>query len=557
MMIVNKAGLVLLIACTLMAEVACAPLNAMKFVPGMLEYASITTDPVAPFVQHAGAETLPHQYLVALKPGVTTNHFVFHHERISEAQSESNVFHALENSAEHGVRHVYDLGQEVLGYAGSFSEDVLAYIRAQPEVEMVERDQVVRAAVLPQGNERVTEMRKASSPTMLGLPLPPWLNPYRHQTETNAPWGLARLSHRASLSLGTFNKYVYEAVSGEGVTAYVIDTGIYTQHEDFQGRARWGKTIPQNDVDADQHGHGTHCAGTIGSATYGVAKKAKLVAVKVLGSGGQGSMSDVTAGVLWAVADAQRLSAEYASHPHTLDAQKHRGFVASMSLGGSKSAILDRAVNGAVESGMHFAVAAGNENQDACNVSPASASAPITVGASTIADERAYFSNIGRCVDIFGPGLNVLSTWNTGKLALNTMSGTSMATPHIAGLMAYLLSIYGSGDFALLNSDQNAQHQALAMQAQNHAVRAWAVQSLSALHAFLPAMLRPAWDLWLPSVETMTATGRAPSSIQSTLTPKELRKALTKFASKDVLSKLDRETVNLLAYNNATTTQST
>jgi len=180
--------------------------------------------------------------------------------------------------------------------------------------------------------------------------------------------------------------------------------------------------MPQGDTDTDGNGHGTHCAGTVASRKYGVAKKADLVAVKVLGSGGSGSMSDVTGGVLWAVSDAKSLSKEMALNPTSEKAKKHKGFVANMSLGGGKSPALDQAVNGAVSSGMHFAVAAGNENQDACNTSPAGATNPVTVGASTIQDERAYFSNKGKCVDIFGPGLNILSTWNTGNNSVNTVS---------------------------------------------------------------------------------------------------------------------------------------
>lgn len=117
-------------------------------------------------------------------------------------------------------------------------------------------------------------------------------------TELGAPWGLARISHRAKLTLGTFTKYLYDSEGGEGVTAYVIDTGINVDHVEFEGRARWGKTMPKNDVDKDGNGHGTHCAGTIASRKYGVAKKAEVVAVKVLGSNGSGSMSDVVDGVL-------------------------------------------------------------------------------------------------------------------------------------------------------------------------------------------------------------------------------------------------------------------
>ena len=193
---------------------------------------------------------------------------------------------------------------------------------------------------------------------------------------------------------------------------YVVDTGININHVEFEGRAFWGKTIPQNDVDEDGNGHGTHCAGTIGSRKYGVSKAANLIAVKVLGSNGSGTMSDVVGGVLWAAEQAASklaaAKAEYAATGRT----KHKGSVANMSLGGGKSQALDDAVNKAVDSGMHFAVAAGNDNRDACSYSPAAAEKAVTVGASTLADERAYFSNFGECVDVFAPGEHpCLSSW--------------------------------------------------------------------------------------------------------------------------------------------------
>jgi cerevisin len=262
--------------------------------------------------------------------------------------------------------------------------------------------------------------------------------------EKNAPWGLARISHRDSLSFGTFNKYLYSEGAGEGVDAYVIDTGTNIDHVDFEGRASWGKTIPVGDEDRDGNGHGTHCSGTIAGKKYGVAKKANIYAVKVLKSNGSGSMSDVVKGV------------EYAANAHSEKAaaakkgksKKFKGSVANMSLGGGKATILDLAVNAAVDAGLHFAVAAGNDNADSCNYSPAGAEKAITVGASTLADERAYFSNFGKCNDIFAPGLNILSTWIGSKYAVNTISGTSMASPHICGLLAYFLSLQPSKDSA-------------------------------------------------------------------------------------------------------------
>jgi cerevisin len=256
------------------------------------------------------------------------------------------------------------------------------------------------------------------------------------QVENGAPWGLARISHRDKLSLGSFNKYLYDSEGGEGVTAYVVDTGINIEHDNFDGRAVWGKTIPYNDEDVDGNGHGTHCAGTIGSVTYGVAKKADIVAVKVLRSNGSGSMSDVIKGV------------EYVANDHIKNGKDRKASTANMSLGGGNSPTLDLAVNAAVDAGIHFAVAAGNEDQDACNSSPASAANPITVGASTLADDRAYFSNWGKCVDLFAPGLNILSTYIGSKSATAVLSGTSMASPHVCGLLTYFLSLQPDSDSA-------------------------------------------------------------------------------------------------------------
>jgi cerevisin len=265
------------------------------------------------------------------------------------------------------------------------------------------------------------------------------------ELEKNAPWGLARISHRDELSFSTYNKYLFAAEGGEGVDVYVVDTGTYWEHVDFEDRAHWGKTIVPNDEDKDGNGHGTHCSGTIAGKKYGVAKKAEVYGVKVLNSQGSGTMSDVVKGV------------EFAAESHVKkvkDAKagklkkKFKGSTANMSLGGGKSPALDAAVNGAVSAGLHFAVAAGNDNADSCKYSPAAAEQAVTVGASTLGDERAYFSNYGKCNDIFAPGMNIKSTWIGGKYATNIISGTSMASPHIAGLLAYYLSLQPASDSA-------------------------------------------------------------------------------------------------------------
>lgn len=232
-------------------------------------------------------------------------------------------------------------------------------------------------------------------------------------TQSNPPWGLDRIDQRNRPLSAT---YTYNW-TGSGVRAYVIDTGIRTTHTQFGGRA-------SNVFDAfggsgaDCHGHGTHVSGTIGGSTYGVAKSAMLRGVRVLDCNGSGSNSGVIAGVDWV------------TNNHINPA------VANMSLGGGISSALDTAVNNLANSGVPIAVAAGNSNVDACNTSPARAANAITVGSTTTTDARSSFSNFGACLDIFAPGSGILSSWFSSDTATATLSGTSMASPHVAGVAA-------------------------------------------------------------------------------------------------------------------------
>ncbi|TFK45033.1 peptidase S8/S53 domain-containing protein [Crucibulum laeve] len=452
------------------------------------------------------ADSHPHgsvnnSYIVVLKDNIPAdlrnNHFNF----LTSAHAEDPLFDDLS-----GVQQVYE--GHIYGYSGRFTPRVVDKIRAMPEVAYVEKDQIVRT----------TDIQKS------------------------APWGLARISHRPKLTFSTFTRYEYDPNGGEGVDVYVVDTGINIDHVEFEGRASWGKTIPQNDVDEDGNGHGSHCAGTIASAKYGVAKKANVIAVKVLGSNGSGTMSDVVGGVVWAATQAknkaQAAEAEFAKTGKT----NHKGSVANMSLGGGKSQALDDAVNKAVETGLHFAVAAGNDNRDACNYSPASAENAVTVGASTLGDERAYFSNHGKCVDVFAPGLNILSTYKGSKTATSTLSGTSMASPHTAGLLAYLLSLYPSEKFDPTFDDEFNP-------ISFHSTRfsgswTWYALVQSALPSWVSGFLPPA-----RLVDSVIApTPKKPE----TLSPIQLKKALLALSSKGLLSDLPAQTVNLLIFNNAT-----
>jgi subtilisin family serine protease len=340
--------------------------------------AAPTAEPIqkrAPIIAARVGQVVPDKYLIKLREGASDDALEAAISKLGKAKAD----------------HVYR-GKKFRGFAGKLEAALLDEIRLLPEVEYVEEDAIFS------------------------------INAYVSQS--GAPWGISRLSHKTAGS----TTYVYDSSAGEGTCSYVIDTGIYTAHSDFGGRA----TFAANFVDSsntDGNGHGTHVAGTIGSNTYGVAKKTKLYAVKVLGSDGSGSTSGVVAGINFVATDAPKRSCP-------------KGVVANMSLGGGYSASINQAAAALVDAGVFLAVAAGNDNANSANYSPASEASVCTVGATDSSDRKASYSNYGSVVDIQAPGTNILSTWIGGRT--NTISGTSMASPHIAGLAAYLLALQGS-----------------------------------------------------------------------------------------------------------------
>jgi len=254
---------------------------------------------------------------------------------------------------------------------------------------------------------------------------------YTSGTQTGATWGLDRIDQRDRPLNGN---YVYDYV-GSAVRAYVIDSGILASHTDFGGRVLSGYTaISDGRGSTDCNGHGTHVAGTIGGAKWGVAKSVRLVPVRVFGCTGGSANSTIIAGIDWFRANAVKPA------------------VANMSLGGPVSSATDTAVNNLSNSGVTVVVAAGNDNADACNYSPARAAGAITVGSTTSTDVRSSFSNYGGCLDIFGPGSSIMSAWYTSTTATNTISGTSMASPHVAGAAVLILAADNAASPATVRS---------------------------------------------------------------------------------------------------------
>ncbi|WP_175411889.1 S8 family peptidase [Streptomyces sp. TRM64462] len=323
-------------------------------------------------IQYAGdANAVPGSYVVTL----------------DESRADSDGASGKNLAKRYGAKIKKTYTAALNGYAVELSEAQAKKLAADPAVESVVQDRVF---------------------TINGTqPSPP-------------SWGLDRIDQR---NLPLDRSYTYPDPGGEGVTAYIIDTGVRITHNDFGGRASYGYDAVDGDNTAqDGHGHGTHVAGTVAGSSYGVAKKAKIVGVRVLNDQGSGTTAGVVAGIDWVTRNAVKPA------------------VANMSLGGGADTTLDNAVRNSIAAGITYAVAAGNDNRDASNYSPARVAEALTVGSTTSSDSRSSFSNYGSILDLFAPGSSITSAWNSSDTSTNTISGTSMAAPHVAGAAALYLA---------------------------------------------------------------------------------------------------------------------
>ncbi|KAI4944085.1 hypothetical protein J4E91_008940 [Alternaria rosae] len=357
---------------------------------------------VAPFLAQAAPvaappanEIIPGKYIVQLKPDTDVESIAAHHNIVRSIHARNLARRGDDGPSGAPVEREYGFG-DFKAYAGSFDEATVEELKALPEVLAIEPDFIMRTNAVV--------------------------------TQANSPWGLASISSRKAGA----TSYVYDDTAGTGTFSYVIDTGVRISHNDFEGRATWGFNAVRGSANVDNDGHGTHVAGTVGGAKYGVAKKTNIIGVKVM-DGAAGSASDVFAGFDWTVND-------------IVSKGRQNTAVINVSLGSSASTTWDAAITAAWKKGVLVVNSAGNEDSPAINYSPARSPEVICVGNIEITNKRhsgGGGSNYGAAVDIFAAGTNIVSASHLGDSETRTLSGTSMASPHVAGLVSYLRGLEG------------------------------------------------------------------------------------------------------------------
>jgi aqualysin 1 len=370
----------------------CTSLFLIVVLMGIVPAAAARGDGGAPVLGRDAATAIPGRYIVVFKAETPAAEV--------SAIAERSIAKEQARGSNSQVHFIYE--SALNGFAASLSDEAVFELSQDANVEFIEADQVISV----------------------------------HATQTPAPWGLDRIDQR---KLPLNNKYRFQA-TGAGVDVFIIDSGIRFSHSEFGGRVFTGPDFIDNDLSSDDcDGHGTHVAGIVGGATFGVAKGVTLVAVRVLDCEGNGTVAGAIEGVDWVT-----------------DVHTTQKAVANMSLGAPASAALDKAVRNSIADGVVYVIAAGNENRNACQTSPARVGEAITVGATSPTDARASFSNKGKCLDLFAPGVDIVSASVTGDTDAAIFSGTSQAAPHVAGVAALYLQRHNATPQQVRNVIVNA-----------------------------------------------------------------------------------------------------
>ncbi|EMD86019.1 hypothetical protein COCC4DRAFT_146693 [Bipolaris maydis ATCC 48331] len=358
----------------------------------------------APVAAPPENDIIPGKYIVQLKPDTDVAAVAAHHHKVRSIHARNLARRGDNSPTGEPVEREYGFG-DFKGYSGFFDEATIEELKTLPEVLVVEPDFIMRTSAIV--------------------------------SQASPPWGLASISSRTPGAAS----YVYDDSAGQGTFSYVIDTGVRITHQDFGGRAIWGFNAVRNSPDTDEDGHGTHVAGTVGGTKYGVAKKTTIISVKTFG-GSSGSASDVFAGFDWTVND-------------IVSKNRQNIAVINMSFGGSASTTWDNAITAAWNKGVSMVVAAGNEDGPTSNRSPARSPEAICVGNVQSNNRRLSGgggSNYGPEVDIFAAGTLIVSASHLSDTGTTTKNGTSMAAPHVAGLISYLRGLEGPSTAAAIKA---------------------------------------------------------------------------------------------------------